>query len=332
MKASEAGVAPPTHDGGRDSGASADGGGPSPHDGGDAGTVMIAAAGDISDPAIDDQKGTSDLVLAGNFDAVLTLGDNQYNSGSGTEFTDYFAPTWGRFKSKIFPALGNHEYGSNPPASGYFDYFFKSDAGGNNPRIVDPGASDSTRGYYSFDIGAWHFIALNTNTAATEDNACGTIPCNAGSAQELWLKNDLATHQNLCTLAYWHQARFTAGCHANDTDLQAIWDDLYAANADIVLNGHDHDYQRFVPVNASGTADPQRGIVEFIVGTGGTTISCSTGATVPATLAAHEDGTFGILSLALHPTGYDYEFVAGARRDGGAHSGSTTDHGSGTCH
>ena len=296
-------------------------------------SVVIAAAGDISDPAIDDQKTTSNLVIAGHYDAVLTLGDNQYNDGTGTEFADYFAPTWGRFKANIFPALGNHEYSANPPASGYFGYFFGKDAGPNNPRITDPGASDTSKGYYSFDLGAWHIIALNTNTASTENAACGVIPCSAGSAQEVWLKADLAAHTNVCTLAYWHQARFTAGCHTNDTDLGALWDDLYAANADVILNGHDHDYQRFVPMNTSGVADPQHGIVEFIVGTGGTTISCGTSGTPPSTLAKSESGTFGILRLTLHPTSYDYEFLAAgdagvSSRDGGAF----TDKGTGLCH
>jgi hypothetical protein len=305
---------------------------------GDAGHayVVIAAAGDISDPSIDDQKTTSDLVLAGGYDAVLTIGDNQYNDGTGKEFTNYFAPTWGRFKSKIFPALGNHEYAANPPASGYFDYFFAPDASDNNPAISDSGASDPKRGYYSFDLGAWHLIALNTNTAAKSENeACGVIPCNKGSDQEVWLRNDLATHSQLCTLAYWHQARFTAGGHKDDPDVQALWDDLYAANADVILNGHDHNYQRYVPMNPDGGADPARGIVEFIIGTGGTTIVNNTFST-PATLATHENGTFGVLRLTLRPTGYDYEFLPSGERDGGTShedgGGLYTDKGSGSCH
>jgi hypothetical protein len=318
---SDSGVAPP-----QDAGQDVDSQGAS---------VVIAAAGDISDPAIDDQKTTSDLILSGGYDAVLTIGDNQYNNGTGTEFADYFGPTWGRFKSKIFPALGNHEYNANPPASGYFDYFFTADAGDKNPLITDPGASDPSRGYYSFDLGAWHFIALNTNTAQSENDACAVVACSKGSAQETWLRNDLATHSQLCTLAYWHQARFTAGGHADDTDVQALWDDLYAANADIVLNGHDHNYQRFVPQSPDGGADPERGIVEFIVGTGGTTIVYNTNS-IPKNLVVHENGTFGILRLTLHPTGYDFEFVPSGERDGGVSQkdggGLFTDMGSASCH
>ena len=168
---------------------------------------------------------------------------------------------------------------------------------------------------------------------------------------------DLAAHTSLCTLAYWHQARFTAGSHTNDPDLGALWEDLYAAGADIVLNGHDHNYQRFAAMAPDGGSDPGHGIVQFIVGTGGTGILANTHMSphdlhpsgVPSTLVAYEDGTFGILKLTLRPTGYDYEFVAaGNRADGGTwhgegpsgEGGVTTvvsastfvDKGSGNCH
>jgi hypothetical protein len=287
-------------------------------------SVVIAAAGDISDPQIDNQGDTANLVLAGSYDAVLTLGDNQYEDGTYTDFNTYFGQTWGRFKSKIFPALGNHEYSTNTPvaAGGYFDYFFGTPP--TNPNIADSGAADPARGYYSFDLGTWHIIALNTNIGATADEACGKIACDEGSAQERWLKADLAAHTQRCTLAYWHQPRFTAGCHADDTDVQALWNDLYAANADVILNGHEHDYQRFVPMNPSGLADDRRGLVEFIVGTGGTRISCPTHTTT-STLAAHENGTYGILRLTLRPASYDYRFVPVAGR-------SYSDTGSGRCH
>ncbi len=155
------------------------------------------------------------------------------------------------------------------------------------------------------------------------------MACNAGSAQELWLRNDLAAHSQLCTLAYWHQARFTAGSHPDDTDVQALWDDLYAANADVILNGHDHNYQRWAPMAPDGGSDSARGIVEFIVGTGGTTIVANAG-TRPANLVTNENGTYGFLQLTLRPTGYDYQFVPATQRDGAA--GVYTDQGSGNCH
>jgi hypothetical protein len=338
--------------------------------------VTIAAAGDISDPSDEsgDQFATSDLMLDAGYAAILTLGDNQYYSSSPSpsqDFDDFFAKSWGRLKPTIFPATGNHEYGPNTPtpAGYYFGYFFRPDASDNNPALAgDSGASDPARGYYSFDIGAWHIIALNTNmgmstttpeagTRENEDTACAKISCSAGSRQEKWLKADLASHANLCTLAYWHQARFTAGSHTSDPDLGALWDDLYAAGADVVLNGHDHNYQRFGAMAPDGGSDPSHGIVEFIVGTGGTGILANTHMSphdlhpsgVPSTLVAYEDGTFGILKLTLRPTGYDYEFVAaGNRGDGGTwhgegpsgEGGMTTvvsgsafvDKGSGNCH
>jgi len=374
-----------TKDSGREAGRTAEAGrdanvSRAPDAGADGGTdasvvVMIAAAGDISDPSDEsgDQFATSDLMLDAGYAAILTLGDNQYYSSSPSpsqDFDEFFAKSWGRLKPKIFPATGNHEYGPNTPtpAGYYFGYFFRPDASDNNPALAgDSGASDPGRGYYSFDVGAWHIIALNTNmgmpttveggTKENEDTACAKVSCSAGSKQEKWLKADLASHTNLCTLAYWHQARFTAGSHANDSDLGALWDDLYAAGADIVLNGHDHNYQRFAAMAPDGGSDPSHGIVEFIVGTGGTGILANThmsphdlhASGVPSTLVAYEDGTFGILKLTLRPTGYDYEFVAaGNRTDGGTwhgqgpsgEGGVTTvvsgsafvDKGSGNCH
>jgi acid phosphatase type 7 len=358
-----------------DAGKHADGGhdarGVSPEDGGTDVVVTIAAAGDISDYYIDNQMETSDLIIDGGYAAVLTLGDNQYYGDDvSTNFEEFFGSTWGRFKAKIFPATGNHEYGVNTPvpAGYYFGYFFKPDAADNNPVIADSSASDPDAGYYSYNLGTWHLIALNTNIGMplpdggkeNEDTACAKVPCNAGSPQEQWLQHDLAHNNKLCTIAYWHQARFTAGGHSNDPDLQAIWNDLYDAGVDIVLNGHDHNYQRFAAMNPDGGYDPEHGIVEFIVGTGGTGIPYNThmsphdlhpnAAEIPRTLEKYEDGTFGILKLTLRPGSYEYEFVSANHRGNGgywqgqgpaADDGATTvvitdagfvDKGSGICH
>ncbi|HKG54061.1 MAG TPA: hypothetical protein VKB04_07345, partial [Anaerolineales bacterium] len=193
------------------------------------GDPIIAAAGDIAcDPSDGNfnggngtsgscrQKAVSDLFVGKNFSAVLTLGDTQYENGALTKYQQSFDPSWGRAKNIIRPAVGNHEY-TTAGASGYYGYFGAA-------------AGDKTKGYYSYDLGAWHLIALNSN--------CSQVGgCGAGSPQEQWLKSDLAAHPTMCTLAYWHHPRFSSGEHGSNTSYDAFWKDLYAARADIVLNG-----------------------------------------------------------------------------------------------
>jgi hypothetical protein len=262
------------------------------------GDPVIAAAGDIAcDPSDGSfnggngtanscrQKAVSDLFVNRNFSAVLTLGDTQYEDGSLTKYQQSFDPSWGRAKSIIRPAVGNHEY-STAGASGYYDYFGAA-------------AGDRTKGYYSYDIGAWHIIALNSN--CSQVGGCGT-----GSPQEQWLKSDLAAHPTMCTLAYWHHPRFSGGEHGSSTSYDAFWRALYAAGADIVLSGHDHDYERFAPQNPSGAADPN-GIQQFVVGTGGKNHYTFT-TTLPNSLVRNSD-TYGILKLTLHAASYDWQFV-----------------------
>jgi hypothetical protein len=262
------------------------------------GDPVIAAAGDIAcDPSDGSfnggngtasncrQKAVSDLFVNKNFSAVLTLGDTQYEDGSLTKFQQSFDPSWGRAKNIIRPAVGNHEY-LTAGASGYYNYFGAA-------------AGDKTKGYYSYDIGAWHIIALNSN--------CSQVGgCGAGSAQEQWLKSDLAAHPSMCTLAYWHHPRFSSGEHGSNTSYDAFWKDLYAAGAEIVLNGHDHDYERFAQQNPGGTADPN-GIQQFVVGTGGKNHYAFT-TTLANSLVRNPD-TYGILKLTLHATSYDWQFV-----------------------
>ena len=262
------------------------------------GDPVIAAAGDIAcDPSDGNfnggngtsgscrQKAVSDLFVNRNFSAVLTLGDTQYEDGSLTKYQQSFDPSWGRAKSIIRPAVGNHEY-LTAGASGYYNYFGAA-------------AGDRTKGYYSYDIGAWHLIALNSN--------CSQVGgCGAGSPQEQWLKSDLAAHPTMCTLAYWHHPRFSGGEHGSSTSYDAFWRALYAAGADIVLSGHDHDYERFAPQNPSGAADPN-GIQQFVVGTGGKNHYTFT-TTLPNSLVRNSD-TYGILKLTLHVASYDWQFV-----------------------
>jgi acid phosphatase type 7 len=199
------------------------------------------------------------------------------------------------------PVPGNREYGSGS-AAGYFAYFGAR-------------AGPSPGGFYSYDVGRWHLIALNSN--------CGFVPCGAGSAQEAWLRSDLAAHPGACQLAYWHAPLFNSGTVGRATSMTQIWQDLQAAGVEVVLNGHDHHYERFAPQDASGAPDPT-GPREFIVGTGG-----ASHAAVPAFAARNSEvrnyDTYGVLRLTLREGGYDWRFAPEAGR-------SFTDAGSESCH
>jgi hypothetical protein len=269
---------------------------------------VIAAAGDIAcgsqtpPGAACHHRQTSDLLVAEGFDAVLPLGDTQYERGALPDYQNYYHPTWGRVKSITHPVPGNHEY-ATAGASGYFDYFGAA-------------AGDRTKGYYSFDLGSWHIVALNSN--------CANVPCHRGSPQELWLRADLAMHQNACTLAYWHHPRFTSGSvHHSDAGMQPFWQALHEFHADVVLSGHQHNYERFDPQTPTGSADPSNGIRQFIVGTGGKDLY-PFGSTPAPNSAVRRSDTFGVLKLTLRPTSYDWQFLP---EEGKAF----TDTGTGTC-
>jgi hypothetical protein len=261
------------------------------------GDPVITAAGDICNSSTSCAP-TAALVEQINPTRALTLGDNAYNDGSLTQYNSYYNPNWGRFKSKTSPSPGNHEYHTSGAAD-YFTYFGST---------LAPGP------YYSYDIGSWHLISLASSS--------GVSP-SAGGAEETWLKQDLAAHTNKCILAYWHEPRWSSGTtHGSSSSWSAVWNDLYAAHADIVLNGHEHNYERFAKQNPGGTADPN-GIREFVVGTGGASHGYPFG-TPLANSQVRNDSTWGVLKLTLHPTGYDWQFVPIA--------GSTfTDSGSDTC-
>ena len=262
------------------------------------GDPIIAAAGDIAcDPSDGSfnggngtasncrQKAVSDLFVGKNFSAVLALGDIQYEDGASSKYLQSFDPSWGRAKNIIRPAVGNHEY-LTAGASGYYNYFGAA-------------AGDPSKGYYSYNVGAWHIIALNSN--------CSQVGgCGAGSPQEQWLKSDLVAHPTMCTIAYWHHPRFSSGEHGSNTSYDTFWKDLYAAGVEIVLNGHDHDYERFAPQNPSAAADP-KGIQEFVVGTGGKN-HYQFMSVQPNSLVRNPD-TYGILKLTLHAASYDWQFV-----------------------
>ena len=260
--------------------------------------VVLVGAGDIADCGSDGDEATAALLdaLPGT---VFTAGDNAYSNGSTTDYASCYDPSWGRHRARTRPAPGNHDYNTSG-AAGYFAYFGDL-------------AGPSGRGYYSYDLGDWHIVSLNSE-----------IDMSVGSAQETWLRADLAASTKQCTLAYWHKPRFSSGTkHGSDSETQPLWQALYDYDAEIAIAGHDHDYERFAPQTPLGTADPARGIREFVVGTGG---SSHSGVGTPLPTSEVSNGTtFGVLQLTLGSGTYSWQFVPVA--------GATfTDAGSGTCH
>jgi hypothetical protein len=246
---------------------------------------VVLAAGDIAGCDTFGDTDTAELLdeMEGT---VLVLGDLAYEDGTTQQFADCYDPTWGRHRHRTLPAVGNHEYNTGGAAP-YFDYFGEA-------------AGTRGEGWYSRDLGEWHVIALNSN--------CGQIGgCGPGSPQVAWLTDDLATNQADCTLAFWHHPRWSSGIeHGPDPETDHFWRVLHEAGADVVLNGHEHSYERFAPMDADGAADPH-GMVEFVVGTGGRSLYAFD--TVLPTSEQHDNTTFGILQVRLGDGSYEWEFV-----------------------
>jgi hypothetical protein len=262
------------------------------------GTVVVAV-GDIACGAstagklcVDEE--TAALTAQSNPAAVLVLGDNQYENGSHSEYLTYYDQSWGAFKSITYPAVGNHEY-HTPNASGYFDYF-------NGVGVATGRAGDRGKGYYSTNIGGWHVVMLNNN--------CNSVPggCGAGSPQEQWLRADLAANPSACTLAAWHLPRFSSGYHGSNANSQALWKALYDFGADVVLVGHDHNYERFAPQTHQGQRDDAYGIREFVVGTGGEELRPK-GTSAPNS-EVYDNTSMGVLRLTLQADSYAWRFVS----------------------
>ena len=282
---------------------------------------VVAAAGDIAcDPADRNFNGavgagracrqsqTFDLLLRMDLDAILAPGDLQYEDGKLWKFQQSFDLSWGRLRPLIRPAPGNHEY-RDQGAAGYFDYF-------NGAGVQTGPAGQRGQGWYSFDLGTWHLVALNSE--------CGQIGgCAAGSPQERWLRADLAAHPAGCTLAFWHHPRFTSGRYSAEGSVLPFWSALYDARVDVIVNGHEHFYERFAPQAPDGSPDTASGIRQFTVGTGGRNRFGY--ATVAPNSELRENSRPGVLKLTLADGGYRWEFVA-------APGGRVLDAGQNGCH
>jgi len=263
---------------------------------------VLIAAGDVASCDSSGDEATARL-LDGIGGTVAVLGDSAYPNGSRSDFARCYAASWGRHKGRTRPAPGNHEY-QTAGAAGYFSYFGAA-------------AGDPAKGYYSYDLGAWHVVVINSVCSAVGG-------CGYGSPQQRWLRADLAASANRCTLAYWHHPLFTSGSeHGPQSELRPIFATLYESGADIVLTGHEHNYERFAPQNPAGAADPTRGIRVWVVGTGGAS-HYGFGTPRPNSQVRNAE-TYGVLRLTLHADGYEWQFVPQA-------GGSFTDRGSATCH
>jgi acid phosphatase type 7 len=268
---------------------------------------VVVSAGDIAVCRTQGDEATAKLVEDIDGATVLTLGDNAYPEGSAEDFNECYEPTWGEFKNRTKPVPGNHEYYTEG-ARGYFEYF--GDAAG-----------DPEEGYYSYELGSWHIVALNSNCGEAQ------IRCSPSSTQVRWLEEDLAANadEEGCTLAYMHHPRFSSGVeHGSYETVEPMWEVLYEAGAEMVLSGHEHNYERFAPQDPSGKADPEGGIRQFVVGTGGGASDYP----ILEPLANSEvqnDESYGVLKLTLRPKSYEWRFLS-------AEGGEFTDSGSARCH
>lgn len=269
--------------------------------------ITVYAAGDIADcrkyrPEESGAAKTAALIAPGlaadKNAAVLTLGDHTYPVGLLSEFTGCYDATWGQFRTRTYPSPGNHEY-YTPHAVGYYNYFGEA-------------AGTHGRSYYSFNIGGWHVISLNSY-----------LKPELHQEQIAWLKTELAQNMARCTLAYWHHPVYSSGGHGSDARMEEAWKMLYDAGAELVLASHDHGYERFAPQNAAGEYDENRGMRQFVVGTGGAKLT-------PfrfrkSNSETRDNSTHGVLKLVLKKLGYEWEFLP-------VQNGGFTDRGMALCH
>ena len=264
-------------------------------------TVTLAGAGDIARCDRESDEATAALLdEIGGW--VFTTGDNAYDNGSARDFETCYGPGWGRHRDRTFPAAGNHDWDTSG-ATGYFDYF--------GARAGDPRA-----GWYAVDLGSWRLIVL-----ASDCEQVGG--CGLESDQGRWLARELARNRGGCTLAIWHHPLFTTGDHGPTPSVAPFWEQLHAAGVELVVNGHEHGYERFAPLDQAGVSDPDRGIRQFVVGTGGADLRGFP--REDPNSEVRDSSTHGVLRLDLHEDAWDWAFVPVA-------GGAFTDSGSGTCH
>lgn len=270
---------------------------------GPAPTAVLVGAGDIATCARTNDEATADVV-ASVPGTIFTTGDNVYPAGTPDEFANCYHPSWGRFRERTRPSPGNHDYQDTATADGYFGYFGKR-------------AGTKGKGWYAYDVGTWRAYALNSNCVEVGG-------CTSTSAQYAWLKRDLAANPRRCVVAYWHHPRYSSGYHGSSSRMRDIQALLYDMGAELVLAGHDHSYERFAPMTPSGVLDPERGIRNFVVGTGGGSLYAPGEDVAPNTEVLNTD-TYGVLKLTLDWSRYAWEFMPAA-------GGKFTDAGTGTCH
>ena len=267
------------------------------------GDLVIVGAGDIANCNKTEDSDTAALVEAIPDAPVFTIGDNTYENGTAAEFANCYDPTWGVFKDRTRPTVGNHDYGngSTPGATPYFDYF-------NGVGNQTGPAGDRSLGYYSYNLGTapdlWHIVVLN---AECEPSTGYWLPggCAAGSAQDLWLQNDLATAPTNNIIAIWHKPRWSST--TSETYMQQLWQDLYDGGVDLALAGHFHNYERFAPLDAGGNVDTSFGVREIVVGTGGADLTGFN--TILPTSEARSSTVYGVIKLTLHASSYDWQFI-----------------------
>jgi acid phosphatase type 7 len=265
-------------------------------------TVSIVGAGDIAQGSNNQDEATAQLIRNRADATVFTAGDNAYNTGTLEEFNSYYEPTWGAFIARTHPTPGNHEYDhGSGTAAGYHEYFGTA-------------AGERGKGYYSYDVGSWHALALNTNCNEDRDAIC--------AAQAQWIRETLSQNSAKCEVAYGHHPLFSSGSHGNQAMVRPLWDALYDHGADVIIAAHDHTYERFALQNPSGARDNAEGIRQFVVGTGGATLY--SWGTIRANSQFRDNTRHGVLELTLRDGSYAWRFVDT--------SGVVVDRGTGTCH
>jgi hypothetical protein len=271
-----------------------------------AGESVLLAAGDIAECDDSGDEATAEILDDYPAATIATLGDNAYPEGTLQQFAECYEPSWGRHKERTRPAVGNHDH-STKDAAGHFEYFGEA-------------AGEFDKYYYSYDLGAWHVVVLNSD--------CWRVGgCSPDDPQGQWLRDDLAASPARCTLAYWHRPPFSSGRYGEPQDTERVrplWEIVYELGVDVLLTGHEHSYERFAPMNADGDRDEEQGVRLFVVGTGGGNLRNFKYDPLPTT-EARDAETWGVLKLTLKPDGYDWEFLP-------VEGGSFTDSGTASCH